>query len=424
MDDALSFTVCFSREDIHGDDHSELTGLCDDVDGLSHEDDSGIERAADPYYCHTSDGSFISRNGNDELAEIRMHLVRNQEKIDMLLSKLNQCEVHIEALKAERSALVNELAAPSVKVLPPEELLSKAGDDGVGGGDSMRDTNAKLMVENSRLQLAVDIMRKSFYSYIKDRRRISAEDQQAIGDLRQENKLLRKQLSLLSTTTPEKPAILSKRECTAQTYPSDSSGLKKLRSFRGKRAHLDRSESTAATCPLDLSDITLPQLGVPLSALRSMALSDSESERTETRPTLRSIESTEDVKNDYLLDSVQPLSRDRSSFIRVLSVPADKAKNKHPAVKETSFDEGPIKTGSEHSESTVALHPGAYNLQEEFKDFGDFDEAQGAKNELEKWSSLPEKAAPKNPGGLLVDFGETPRPKCTPERWLGFKWRS
>lgn len=412
MDHPPSFSVCFSLEDIHRDDHSELTGSCYDdyVYGLSQEDDFGIERAADPCHRRASDGA--SRDGTEELSEARTRLVRKQEEVDRLSSRLSQCEVDIEALRAERSALVNELAEP------PQERCSKAGDDGGGGGGSTGDANARLAAENARLRVAVDIMRKAFQSYVEDSRRTKAEDGKTIGELKQENELLWQHIDLSSTGDPATPAIPSdpERERAPRARPSDSSDFTKLGpAFKGKHATLSGSERTARTCPLDASDVTLPQLGVPLSSLRSMALSesesesDSESERTETHPAPGSNESKEEVEDDLPSGRAPPLNRERSELIRVLRVPGGRPEDERPAAETEGEDGG----------STSASDAGACLREESGEMVVDFGETRRTKTAARRRNSLPDGAAR---GGLLVDFGETRRPKRTAVRWHSFHW--
>ena len=113
--------VCFSLDDLNqeNDDRSKLTGPYYG-DDLSQEDDFGAKLATDPFYYRTLDGSHHSRAENQGQLDLKLKIARQQEKLDMLSSKLSQCEVENEALKAEKAVLVDELAL-SVQEQPSQD---------------------------------------------------------------------------------------------------------------------------------------------------------------------------------------------------------------------------------------------------------------------------------------------------------------
>ena len=147
-------TVCFSY-DQERDDHSELT-----VDNaIVHQKEStrGIKLGADPYFYHSLDRSRHPLPGNShqqELYEMKLKIAIQEEKLDMLSSKLSQCQVENELLQSENATLVNELASSS----------------------SSSPAN--------HLQVINSVMRKSFKKYITDSRRRENKDKEIIKNLR------------------------------------------------------------------------------------------------------------------------------------------------------------------------------------------------------------------------------------------------
>lgn len=185
--------IQFSIEDRHQetDDRSELTGSCYS-DDLSREDEFGIKCAADPYYYHTlchDSHSFLPEK--QELLKLQLQISRQQEKIDILSSKLSECETENEVLKAENKALLDALplAAQEETTKRAELPLLEANgnNDNAGPLKMLVDLNANLTTENARLQAIVGITRKSFKSHINESRLYSNKCKQTIKDLQRGN---------------------------------------------------------------------------------------------------------------------------------------------------------------------------------------------------------------------------------------------
>eukprot|EP00579_Thalassiosira_antarctica_P032643 CAMPEP_0201994860 /NCGR_PEP_ID=MMETSP0905-20130828/2553_1 /ASSEMBLY_ACC=CAM_ASM_000554 /TAXON_ID=420261 /ORGANISM="Thalassiosira antarctica, Strain CCMP982" /LENGTH=357 /DNA_ID=CAMNT_0048549905 /DNA_START=46 /DNA_END=1119 /DNA_ORIENTATION=+ len=166
-------SVCFQINQ-ENDDRSELTVTWPCYgDDLSQEDEFGVKLAADPYlvqvgvklaanpyHYHTLDRSHSFKTENQELLDLKLRIVRQQEKLDLLSSKLSQCEVENKAIKAEKAVLVDELAhahgATQEQPITRRGWFSKA-EDNVGSMQLLIDANSKLMIDNARLQVMVDV---------------------------------------------------------------------------------------------------------------------------------------------------------------------------------------------------------------------------------------------------------------------------
>mmetsp|Transcript_17315 Transcript_17315/g.31290 ORF Transcript_17315/g.31290 Transcript_17315/m.31290 type:complete len:357 (-) Transcript_17315:99-1169(-) len=192
-------SVCFSTTDDddqgqENDDHSECTRACCD-------DDISPPRAKD----------------QDQL-DLKLRILRQQEKLDLVLSKLSKFEAENETLNAENTALVDKLAHSNSKhSISRSTWFSKADNNSNNNGGSMQlllDTNAKLMMDNARLQVMVGTLKRSFQSYIEDNRRDHDKEKQMmkIKALQLENNLLHRRLSL------DKNSKLSSSEHTSQTF--------------------------------------------------------------------------------------------------------------------------------------------------------------------------------------------------------------
>lgn len=165
-------SVCFTltqEDDDNDNDGSELT-----EDNDNH------------YHKHPTTSRRIEKR---ELRELK-------EKLDILSSRLIQCETENEVLQAEKAVLVDEMAlsqqqrqqsSSSQPTMRRSWFSTKAGvgDMNINGGSMqlLVDTNARLMLDNAKLEVMVDAIRKSFESYIKDSRRNSAENKAKIKSL-------------------------------------------------------------------------------------------------------------------------------------------------------------------------------------------------------------------------------------------------
>eukprot|EP00579_Thalassiosira_antarctica_P031480 CAMPEP_0202032978 /NCGR_PEP_ID=MMETSP0905-20130828/65809_1 /ASSEMBLY_ACC=CAM_ASM_000554 /TAXON_ID=420261 /ORGANISM="Thalassiosira antarctica, Strain CCMP982" /LENGTH=388 /DNA_ID=CAMNT_0048596861 /DNA_START=68 /DNA_END=1234 /DNA_ORIENTATION=- len=256
-----SSVICFSLlDDLNREDdaRSELT-VPSYGDDLSQEDDFGIKLAADPYYYNALDLSHHSRAENQEQLDLKLQIVRQQEKLDKLSSNLSQCEVENEALKAENAVrqqekldklssnlsqcevenealkaenaiLVDELALTTQEQSTTRRGWFSKGANGNGGSMQLLvDTNAKLMMDNARLQFVIDATRKSFQSYIKDSGIRRDKGKQTIGTLQQEDKLqqwlsVSKNFTLSSSEHTAKTSLESSfTEIKPEDLPIDSS---------------------------------------------------------------------------------------------------------------------------------------------------------------------------------------------------------
>jgi hypothetical protein len=129
--------------------------------------------------------------------------------------------VHWRPKKAENAVLVHRRAL-AMRERPAERRswLPKASNNG-GSMQLLVNTNAKLMMENARLQLVVDVLNEGFKTHIKASKR-------TIKTLRQKNVLLQKQLSV------SQDAMISSSGCTAEkSSESSTMKLEELEELRG-----------------------------------------------------------------------------------------------------------------------------------------------------------------------------------------------
>lgn len=125
-----------------------------------------------------SNSHYIS---GSEIIKLKLQIARQQEKLDMQSSQLRRTQAECETLKTENTSLVNELAATGIG--EEEERSSSTGgassrwfprrrgstNSPACHGGSMQlllDTNAKLMMDNKRLQAECTNIRQCFQQYI------------------------------------------------------------------------------------------------------------------------------------------------------------------------------------------------------------------------------------------------------------------
>ena len=84
------------------------------------------------------------------------------------------------------------------------------------------DKNAKLMTDNSRLEIVVKDMRKSFQDFIKDSQMKSERDMKTIEDLKKENKLLQLKIKQQDSRVPSSRKLSCTSEHTPKTSPESS----------------------------------------------------------------------------------------------------------------------------------------------------------------------------------------------------------
>mmetsp|Transcript_22282 Transcript_22282/g.39230 ORF Transcript_22282/g.39230 Transcript_22282/m.39230 type:complete len:360 (-) Transcript_22282:346-1425(-) len=98
----------------------------------------------------------LQEKQRQELIHLKLRIAQQKEKLGILSSKLSQCEVENEALKAEKAVLVDKLAHAHGATQEQPQLItrrrqfSKAGDSG-GSMQLLIDTNSKLVMDNARL---------------------------------------------------------------------------------------------------------------------------------------------------------------------------------------------------------------------------------------------------------------------------------
>ena len=197
--------ICFVSPDNIlqcNDDHSELTEPIFG-NGISQTNDSGVNLD----YGHGLDRKIPSNIENhQEITNLKLQIAKQQETLNNLSSKLRQCQDENEALKKEKAVSV--------------DALVNEKQPGIDGGKPMQfivNANTKLIADNARLQVTLDVMRKSFKKHIDGIRKSGDKVRPASTILQRENELLRKQLLDMS----ERETIVSK--CTAKTSPLDGS---------------------------------------------------------------------------------------------------------------------------------------------------------------------------------------------------------
>lgn len=199
---------------IHHSERSESDD-CDDYD--DYDDCSEITGpAADPCYIYsgmTMSHQHPPRNSQEkELLELKLQILKQQEKITSLASRLDERERENETLEQEKAVLVEELALANnntneaaestpqrrgrgrSRTTRRQSSLTKEdnGSSNAAAAHNEHDmkrlieANAKLVTENSSLKVIANVMRKSF-------RKSSDKDKQDIKSLKDEVQLLRRQ---------------------------------------------------------------------------------------------------------------------------------------------------------------------------------------------------------------------------------------
>lgn len=202
---------------IHLIHHSERSES-DDYD-CDYDDCSEITGpAADPCYIYsgmTMSHHHPPRNSQEkELLELKLQILKQQEKITSLASRLDERERENETLEQEKAVLVEELAlankntneSASESTAPRrgrgrsrttrrQSSLTKGDNDSSNAAaaahhehDMKRliEANTKLVTENSSLKVIANVMRKSF-------RKSSDKDKRDIKSLKDEVQVLRRQ---------------------------------------------------------------------------------------------------------------------------------------------------------------------------------------------------------------------------------------
>lgn len=167
-----------------------------------------------------------------------------QEQLDVLSSKLNSCKIENGALKAENEALkaenealksqemllINDLALASCcqpntqQHATGKRWFALPGQNcNTGSMQLLLDTNAKFMRENSRLEVTVDILRKSFQCHIQESQRHRDTDERIIITLQMELELVQRQLLDIVSRAKRKPSLSDSEHTDKTTSVLDSS---------------------------------------------------------------------------------------------------------------------------------------------------------------------------------------------------------
>lgn len=185
IDDSLPSYICIPSQNAQDDDCSQISLPRLDNKRPSQATDFGIKLAADPYFYYTLDRGTHTDDMQQELINLKLQIARQQEKIDLLSARLDQTMVENETLNAEKTSLANELSKKS-----QEQQVHQQTTRRWSSAEEVKPTN------NACQQVVAEVMRKSFQTYIKDSRRQSLADKQAIKRLEEENRALRQSLVL------------------------------------------------------------------------------------------------------------------------------------------------------------------------------------------------------------------------------------
>lgn len=375
---SISFPL--NQEDDDGSE-PELTGPCCYGCDFSQGDDYGPKQAADHCYCRTlSDGIHPSQTGKQELLDLKLQIVRQQKKLNTLSSKLSQYKIENEALKVEKEILVDELAnahgaTHEQPITTRRGWFSRAGDNG-GSMQMLIDINSKLMMDNARLQVMVDALRKSFQSYIKDSRRGSDKDKQTIHTLRR----------------------LSVSECTAKTSLASSFTVD---NENQEDTPLDSTSQHSIQDDIlknSLRSIPEKELSVP-SLLANVLVNCFEQFGTSGDDWIIEGEDIEAIKNAARAAREKRAERMRTS--RRNSMPTE------PTMSDVT-DNTPFVIGAARSRCKSA---------ELLVEFEETRMQKPRRTDERLYNSLNDGSA----RSLLVNFGETPRPRGIARTWSSLK---
>ena len=185
-----------------------------------------------------------------ELIALKLQLAKQEEKIDILSSRLSsRCQVEnkYDGEKTDETApatitMARDTSLESIdeapKRQPPRRIMerrfslsnigaglnnsfNRGGGPGTlnssfssalsntnGSMQMLIDANGKLMQDNKRLEVSVDGLRRSFQSYIKLASQSERSDKEAIDRLQREVKTLQCQLDLSETSVADKKSSL------------------------------------------------------------------------------------------------------------------------------------------------------------------------------------------------------------------------
>jgi hypothetical protein len=214
--------------------HNEQRVSCYCNDLVHTKEDSGFEPADGKYYSHTLEEQRTARAERQEHLDLRIQIINQQKTIDILLSELSQCKDENEALKANKIVLTEDLDRPiNERGIKKRGWFPKGYNSNVGSMQMLVNTNARLMMDNDRLQDTLGTIRA-------DSERRSDENKQRIKTLQQNNETLQQQLKT--------PKILNSKLSSRRT------GKTSPRSFLVEG---DRTEATTRSSQHSNQDSTM-----------------------------------------------------------------------------------------------------------------------------------------------------------------------
>mmetsp|Transcript_34094 Transcript_34094/g.71758 ORF Transcript_34094/g.71758 Transcript_34094/m.71758 type:complete len:513 (+) Transcript_34094:17-1555(+) len=228
-DDLLDFPIhttpplslCLSFEGQEYDDRSDLTWAsgrddCSDEESAAKTNFSisGAQDRKQPahpssvYQPARASRSVSQLDQKHEFVNLKLQIAKQKEKLDILSAKLRQSQAEVEALKAERLSLIDQLAlardgGSSHDSEHSASLSMRRLNFAAHSGGSMQmilDMNSKLMAENDRLQIFEDGIRKSFESHVRFNLRSSQADKEKIKALQRKVEQLRQNRSPIEST--------------------------------------------------------------------------------------------------------------------------------------------------------------------------------------------------------------------------------
>lgn len=212
-------SICFSLDELKEcDEASGLTGPYLDDDGEF--DITQICHSLD--VNHSPHGQGAKRQ--QSIHELKQQIAKQQKMLGKLSSELRRNESENQALRAEKSVLVEELSLVTQDRQGTRGWISKQGDSRGGSMKVLINTNEKLVAENARLEVLADVTRKAFQSYVRETRGKNGMGKHAMEMLTQENMSLKQQLNLSENSK------LSSSFQTAKTFTGSSDTESSLRS--------------------------------------------------------------------------------------------------------------------------------------------------------------------------------------------------
>ncbi len=140
-----------------------------------------------------NEGQDVTSEYINEIVELKLQLANHRTKVDELKASLNRCMLENEALLAEKSALVHEIAqhrqsvldGPSCSTTPlRSSILSigrrKSKQRRNGSIKMLLEANSQLLLQNSQLQVENNALRKSLQ--LQANRQSRREDRETSSD--------------------------------------------------------------------------------------------------------------------------------------------------------------------------------------------------------------------------------------------------